>query len=50
MKMSTSSAYFAIGGSARRLTCGDGDFVRVDSQAGEEEAHMKLLLNIKKGM
>lgn len=49
IKMSTSSTYFAIGGSAGCLTCGYSDFVRVDSQAGEEEAHMKFLLNIKKG-
>lgn len=49
MKMSMSSAYFAIGGSARCLTCGDGDFIGMDSQTGEEETHMKFLLNIKKG-
>lgn len=48
MEMSMSSTYFAIRRSAGCLTCRDGNFVRVDRQAGEEETHLQFHLNIKK--
>lgn len=47
--MSMSSTYFAVGGSARCLTCGDGDFIGVDSQAGGEEVHIKISFEHQKG-
>lgn len=43
-----SPTYFAIRRSAGCLTCGDGDFVWVDSQAGEEETR-KISFEHQKG-
>lgn len=53
IKCQRASTYFPIGGGAGSLASGYGDFVGVDSQAGEEEADMESVerfrLNIKRG-
>lgn len=54
IKCQYASTYFPIGGGAGSLASGYGDFVGVDSQAGEEEADMESVerfrLSIKRGM